>query len=42
VTLTKNDALRGCIGSLAAARPLGIDVAENALAQRSATRALPR
>ena len=31
VTLTKNDALRGCIGSLQAARPLGIDVAENAL-----------
>src|ERR1700694_414310 len=35
VTLTKGGArggeLRGCIGSLAAARPLGIDVAENAL-----------
>ena len=32
VTLTRNGALRGCIGSLEAARPLGIDVAENALA----------
>jgi AmmeMemoRadiSam system protein B/AmmeMemoRadiSam system protein A len=31
VTLTKNGALRGCIGSLQAARPLGTDVAENAL-----------
>ncbi|HXI36699.1 MAG TPA: AmmeMemoRadiSam system protein B [Burkholderiales bacterium] len=31
VTLTKDDALRGCIGSLHAARPLGLDVAENAL-----------
>jgi len=31
VTLTKGDALRGCIGSLQAARPLGIDVAENAI-----------
>jgi hypothetical protein len=31
VTLTKNGTLRGCIGSLQAARPLGIDVAENAL-----------
>jgi len=31
VTLTKAGALRGCIGSLAAARPLGDDVAENAL-----------
>jgi MEMO1 family protein len=32
VTLTKNGgALRGCIGSLQAARPVGIDVAENAL-----------
>src|SRR5579871_1441702 len=32
VTLTKGGALRGCIGSLEAARPLGIDVIENALA----------
>jgi AmmeMemoRadiSam system protein B/AmmeMemoRadiSam system protein A len=32
VTLTKDDALRGCIGSLQAARPLGEDVALNALA----------
>ena len=32
VTLTKGGALRGCIGSLEAARPLGIDVVENALA----------
>jgi AmmeMemoRadiSam system protein B/AmmeMemoRadiSam system protein A len=32
VTLTKDDALRGCIGSLEAARPLGEDVAFNALA----------
>ena len=31
ITLTKNGALRGCIGTLEAARPLGIDVAENAL-----------
>ena len=31
VTLTKNDELRGCIGSLEAARPLGEDVAQNAL-----------
>jgi AmmeMemoRadiSam system protein A len=31
VTLTKAGALRGCIGSLEAARPLGLDVAENAL-----------
>jgi len=31
VTLTKNDALRGCIGSLAPSRPLGDDVAQNAL-----------
>ncbi len=32
VTLTKSGgALRGCIGSLQAARPVGIDVAENAL-----------
>ena len=31
VTLTKDGALRGCIGSLQAARPLGVDVAENAL-----------
>lgn len=31
VTLTCDGALRGCIGSLQAARPLGIDVAENAL-----------
>ena len=32
VTLEKDGALRGCIGSLEAVRPLGIDVAENALA----------
>jgi AmmeMemoRadiSam system protein B/AmmeMemoRadiSam system protein A len=32
VTLTKNDELRGCIGSLQAARPLGEDVAQNAIA----------
>ena len=32
VTLTKNGELRGCIGSLQAARPLGEDVAANALA----------
>jgi AmmeMemoRadiSam system protein B/AmmeMemoRadiSam system protein A len=32
VTLTKNGQLRGCIGSLAPHRPLGADVAENALA----------
>lgn len=32
VTLTKNGALRGCIGSLEAARPLGEDVARNAIA----------
>lgn len=32
VTLTKGGALRGCIGSLAAARPLGEDVTQNALA----------
>ena len=31
VTLTKAGALRGCIGSLEAVRPLGIDAAENAL-----------
>ena len=31
VTLTKNGELRGCIGSLEAARPLARDVAENAL-----------
>jgi MEMO1 family protein len=31
VTLTREGALRGCIGSLEAARPLGVDVAENAL-----------
>lgn len=31
VTLTKNDALRGCIGSLEATRPLAADVAQNAL-----------
>ncbi len=30
VTLTKDGGLRGCIGSLEAARPLGEDVAENA------------
>ena len=32
VTLTRERALRGCIGSLQAARPLGTDVAENAIA----------
>ena len=31
VTLTKDGQLRGCIGSLEAARPLATDVAENAL-----------
>ena len=31
VTLTRDGRLRGCIGSLRAARPLGLDVAENAL-----------
>lgn len=31
VTLTREGALRGCIGSLQATRPLGLDVAENAL-----------
>jgi AmmeMemoRadiSam system protein B/AmmeMemoRadiSam system protein A len=31
VTLTKDGRLRGCIGSLEAARPLATDVAENAL-----------
>jgi hypothetical protein len=31
VTLTRDGALRGCIGSLQASRPLGVDVAENAL-----------
>jgi AmmeMemoRadiSam system protein B/AmmeMemoRadiSam system protein A len=31
VTLTMNGALRGCIGSLEATRPLGIDTVENAL-----------
>jgi AmmeMemoRadiSam system protein B/AmmeMemoRadiSam system protein A len=30
VTLTRDGQLRGCIGSLEAARPLGVDVAENA------------
>jgi AmmeMemoRadiSam system protein B/AmmeMemoRadiSam system protein A len=32
VTLTKDGALRGCIGSLQATRALGTDVAENAIA----------
>jgi AmmeMemoRadiSam system protein A/AmmeMemoRadiSam system protein B len=32
VTLTRDGVLRGCIGSLEAARPLGTDVAENAVA----------
>ena len=32
VTLTKDGSLRGCIGSLQAARPLAEDVAENAIA----------
>ena len=31
VTLTRDGQLRGCIGSLEAARPLGMDVADNAL-----------
>lgn len=31
VTLTREGALRGCIGSLQAARPVGVDAAENAL-----------
>jgi MEMO1 family protein len=31
VTLLKNGALRGCIGSLEAAKPLALDVAENAI-----------
>jgi AmmeMemoRadiSam system protein A len=31
VTLTRDGSLRGCIGSLQASRPLGLDVAENAL-----------
>ncbi len=32
VTIKKNTRLRGCIGSLAAQRPLAVDVAENAFA----------
>src|SRR5436190_11311738 len=32
ITLTKQGQLRGCIGSLQASRPLGADVAENAIA----------
>jgi AmmeMemoRadiSam system protein A len=32
ITLTKDGELRGCIGSLEARRPLGADVAENAVA----------
>jgi len=32
VTLTRDGSLRGCIGSLQAARPLGEDVAQNAIA----------
>jgi MEMO1 family protein len=39
VTLIKQGALRGCIGSLEALRPLGVDVAENA---RSAALRDPR
>ncbi len=35
VTLTTDGALRGCIGSLEALRPLGVDVAENARAAAS-------
>jgi MEMO1 family protein len=31
VTLTRDGRLRGCIGSLAPQRPLGVDIAENAL-----------
>lgn len=36
VTLTMNDRLRGCIGSLVAHRPLGEDVAKNAVAAATA------
>lgn len=32
VTLTQNGELRGCIGTLEACRPLGVDVRENAVA----------
>ncbi|MDP2265344.1 MAG: AmmeMemoRadiSam system protein A, partial [Thiobacillus sp.] len=32
VTLTRQGALRGCIGTLEAHRPLGVDVRENAMA----------
>lgn len=32
VTLTRNGELRGCIGTLEARRPLGVDVRENAVA----------
>jgi AmmeMemoRadiSam system protein B/AmmeMemoRadiSam system protein A len=35
VTLMKGGELRGCIGSLQAARPLGVDVAQNALGAAS-------
>ncbi len=35
VTLTQHGALRGCIGSLAAHRALGVDVTENAVAAAS-------
>jgi AmmeMemoRadiSam system protein A len=35
VTLTRDGALRGCIGSLQATRPLGDDVAQNAVAAAS-------
>jgi len=38
VTLTLNGALRGCIGSLEAERPLATDVAENAVAAAFADR----
>ncbi|MGQ0652016.1 MAG: AmmeMemoRadiSam system protein B [Betaproteobacteria bacterium] len=35
ITLKKDGGLRGCIGSLQAARPLGVDVIENALGAAS-------
>jgi AmmeMemoRadiSam system protein B/AmmeMemoRadiSam system protein A len=42
VTLQKNGALRGCIGSLQAARPLGEDVAVNAVAAAFSDPRFPR
>ena len=42
VTLTMDGALRGCIGSLEAARPLGVDVVENALAAAHRDPRFPR